>query len=367
MPMSLLNGLRAVEMGCTTKAGFCGKMLVDAGAEVIKVSLPTDDAVPPFSGWLDRGKASIVLDWRTADGAALLARLLETASLLISDLECEGEHRELAAIAKALPQLNHVSVSDLGHEGPFATRPSTDLIVSALSGMCYINGEAGCLPLREPGEQTAVVAGIAAYIGAFTALLAQSETAEGQSVQVSALEAMVNVLSPSVLQASYQNGGPARQRSADGFLFDCADGKVSIIISAQRSWDTLLDLWDIAPPPEDAHKFTEAQRRRHLPEIRALLAPALAQRSRREIFEELCSVHIPCGMLVSPWELLEDPHLQERGSFDILESAATDDRAFPGPAFRVAGEKPATRRTLPTLGGQTASVLAPLAAMGVDA
>jgi crotonobetainyl-CoA:carnitine CoA-transferase CaiB-like acyl-CoA transferase len=367
VPMSLLSGLRVIELGCTPKAGFCGKMLVDVGAEVIKVSLPTYDAVPPFSSWLDRGKASVVLDWRAADGRALLIRLLETASLLISDLECEGEDRELAKIAAALPQLVHVSVSDLGHDGPFATRPSTDLIVSALSGMCYINGEAGRLPLREPGNQSATVAGIAAYIGALAALVAQSETDEGQSVEVSALEAMVNVLSPSVLQSSYQNGAPARHPSADGFLFDCADGKVSIIVSAQRSWDTLLDLWGITPSPEDEHKFTEDERRKHLPEIRELLAPALALRTRHEIFEELCSVHIPCGMLLAPWEIVEDPHIRERGSFDTLASDSAGDRVFPGPAFRVAGERPATHRMLPVFGGQTASILAPLVGKEVTA
>lgn len=367
MPMSLLSGLRAIEVGRTPKAGFCGKMLVDGGAEVIKVSLPARDTPGPFPAWLDRGKSSVVLDWRTPEGGTLMARLLETADVLVSDWECDRQSLELSDVARRLPRLVHVSASGLGHEGPFAERPFTDLIVSALSGMCYLNGEAGHLPLREPGNQAVIVAGIAAYIGALAALVNRSQTGNGQRVEVSALEAMVNVLSPSVLQCSYQDGAPLRHPSADGFLFDCADGKVSIIISAQRSWETLLDLWHITPPPEDVHKFTEGERRKHLDDIRALLAPVLMKKTRREVFEELCTVHIPAGMLMAPAELLDDPHLRERESFDAIEADGATTREFPGPGFRVAGERPGDERPLPAFGGHTAAILAPLASQGVKA
>lgn len=365
--MSLLSGLRAIEVGRTPKAGFCAKMLVDSGAEVIKVTRPARATSGPFSAWLDRGKSSVVLDWRTSEGGALMARLLETADVLVTDWECDRHSPELSQLARQLPRLVHVSASDLGHEGPFAGRPSTDLVVSALSGMCYINGEADRLPLREPGNQAMIVAGIAAYIGALAALVNRAQTGVGQRVEVSALEALVNVLSPSVLQCSYQDGAPLRHPSADGFLFDCADGKVSIIISAQRSWETLLDLWNITPPPEDAHKFTEGERRKHLDDIRALLAPALAKKTRREVFEELCTVHIPAGMLMAPAELLADPHLRERESFDTLEADGATAREFPGPGFRVAGARPGDDRPLPAFGGHTAAILAPLAGQGARA
>lgn len=367
MSMSLLNGLRVVEVSCTPRAGFCGKMLVDAGAEVIKLSLPGDEGPGAFSNWLDRGKESVVLDWRTDEGARLLSRLLGSVDVLVSDIECEGPAGDLAAAAANATALVHVSTSDLGHSGPFAERPSSDLIVAALSGMCYINGEAGRLPLREPGNQARIVAGIAAYLGVLAAVINRGQSGKGQAVEVSALEALVNVLNPSVLQSSYQDGQPRRQPSAQGFLVDCADGRVSIITSAQRSWDTILDLWGITPSAEDAPRFTEGERRKHHAEIRAFFAPVLASRDRQDVFEEMCAVRVPAGMLMSPADLLTDRHLLEREAFDALAGAEGPARTFPGPGFRVAGERPGADRGVPTFGADTASLLASLATEEVRA
>lgn len=360
MAMELLKNLRVVEVSSTPRAGFCGKMFVDAGAEVIMLDLPGPYAAAPFSKWLDRGKSSVVLDWSSAEGRTLLGRLLETVDVLISDLECEGEARELAQMASTFPRLIHVSTTDLGHTGPFAQRPSSDLIVAALSGICYLNGEAGHLPLREPGNETAVVAGIAAYLGALAGLIHRTRTGEGQSVEVSALEAMVNVLSPSVLQCSYQSGAPHRRPSADGFLFDCADGSVSIMTYRQLSWDTIVALWGIQMDDHQARLLsTEQGRNQHMAEIRTLLAPVLSTKTRREVLDEICSLRIPCGMVLHPAELLNDPHLRERESFDLLAPPVEERPAFPGPAFRIAGERPGADRRLPLLGEQTASFLTP--------
>jgi len=365
MTISLLDGLVVVEAGTTVKAGFCGKLLVDAGAEVIKVSLPTSDETP-FPEWLDRGKASVVIDWRIPEGRQLMRRLLDRTDLLVSDFEHGDDAAALGDAASNHPRLVHTALSELGSEGPFADVPATDIIVSALSGMPFINGEAGRVPLREPGNQTAIVAALAGYIGSLAAIANRRLTGEGQAVAVSALEAMVNVLGPSVLQCSYQLGGPRRRPTGDGFLFDCADGKVSIIISAQRSWETILDLWGITVDPADSEKFTEANRRLNMPAIRALFAPVLATRTRREVFEELCLVHVPCGMLMSPSDLPDDPHLLERGSFDTLAYHPHEQprRVFPGPGFRIAGESPGAERGLSIRGGDTARILAPLGTAG---
>ncbi len=357
MPMSFLKGLRAIEVSSTPRAGFCGKMLADAGAEVIKLSLPGAENEGSFSAWLDRGKSSVVIDWHTDEGRRLLGELLGAIDVLVSDVECEGQSRELAEIAAAAPELIHASTSDLGHTGPFAGRPSTDLIVSALSGMCYTNGKAGESPLREPGKQTAVAAGIAAYLGVLAALINREKDSGGQRVEVSALETMVNILSPSILQCSYQNGAPYRRPPSPGMVFDCADGQISIMVYAQRTWDTLVALWGLEFSPEDAAIFAEEQgRNRHLAKIHAALAPILSTKTRQEIFEELCSARVICGMVMEPRELPTDPHLAARESFDSL-AGDTRGRRFPGPSFRVKGERPGADRALPTLGAQTAETL----------
>lgn len=363
MSITLLQGLTALQVGTGVKAGYCGKLLVDAGADVIKVDLPAPSLAGGFSPWLDRGKASVVLDWRTSEGQELLGRLFEKVALVVSDVDSPQDRTIIERLAAGQPQLVYASLCDLGHRGPFAGRPSSDLIVSALSGMCYINGKADRLPLREPGNQTAIVAALAGFMGALAALVERSQSGLGQTVEVSALEAMVNVLSPAVLQCSYQDGAPFRRHAADGFLFDCADGKVSIIISSQRSWETILEVWGIVPDPIEAHRFTEQSRRENMDAIRQLFAPLLLSKTRREVFEDLCLLRVPCGMLMNPGELLADEHLLARGSFDSLSRSSPGAPAgpFPGPGFRIAGQAPTAERSLPRLGEDTARLLAPLA------
>lgn len=358
--MRLLNGLKVVEVAGGIKAGYCGKLFADSGAEVVKVSLPEEETDARLRIWLDPGKASVVLDWRVAEGRALLRELAGTADVVVMDAECARS--SLASELTEFPRLVTLSLTDLGREGPFANLPSSDLTVAALSGMAAINGVANRLPLREPGNQTALVAALAGYLGALAAIANRSQTGRGQAVDASALEAMVNVLSPSVVQCSYQEGGPKRREKADGFLFDCADGKVSIITSSERSWETIVGLWDLRVDPADARLATEGARRVNMDAVRELLTPVLMTKTRQELFEELCLVRVPCGMLLQPSELPDDPHLTERGSFvSVLPRDGSAATKIPGPSFRVFGEKPPGSITLARIAEDTAPLLAPLA------
>jgi crotonobetainyl-CoA:carnitine CoA-transferase CaiB-like acyl-CoA transferase len=357
--MELLKGLVVLEIGETKKARFCGKLFAEWGADVIKAELPDGGGTSADRAWLDRGKASVVVDWRVPEGLTLLQGLTARADVLIYEFATEQPQliEFIAQARKEDPKLVVVELSDLGEAGPFASRPATDLIVSALSGMARINGSAGHLPLREPGNQTAIVAAIAGYMGALAALINRNVSDAGQSVQVSALEAMVNVLSPTLLQQSYQ-GSVARRAKDSGYLFDCADGQVSIIISSERSWETIVELWEIRVDPTDSRLSSEAARRVNMEAVRELLTPVLSTKLRREIFHDMCLVRIPCGMLLSPSELRTDPHLVSRGSMVSVERPdGAVGTVLPGPSFRVAGSQPNSDNRLRRRGEDTARLL----------
>ena len=93
----------------------------------------------------------------------------------------------------------------------------------------------------------------------------------------------------------------------------------------------------------------------------------LASRDRQDVFEEMCAVRVPAGMLMSPADLLTDRHMLEREAFDALTGGEGPALTFPGPGFRVAGERPGADRGVPAFGADTASVLASLAAEEVRA
>ena len=189
---SLLNGLVVVELAGGLRAAYCGKLLAGFGAEVVKVEPPDAGARPPDGErlWLDADKRSILLDWREAPAADLLRRLLHRADVLVED-QAPGtlDRAGLAAadLLAAHPRLVHTTITDFGSDGPWAHRPATDLIVSALAGMASLNGLAGRTPLREPGNQTALLAAMFGFVGTLTALTNRRVTGRGQRVDIAAL------------------------------------------------------------------------------------------------------------------------------------------------------------------------------------
>lgn len=341
-----LDGLLVVEIASSFRVAYCGRLFADWGATVVKVERQGVADSQWQRAWLDRGKQSVLLDWETDEGAALLATLARKADVAVRDRASEGP--DLGTLPESVVD---TWLSDFGPDGPWADRPATDLTLSALSGMATSNNLAHRVPLREPGNQVDILTALAGFIGTLAALEFRHDGDLGQRVDISALEAMVNLLSPSVLQNSYQHGGPPRLPSRRGFMFDCSDGQVSVIVLPQRTWDFLVSLWNLPVDPGDPRFLTEPDRLAHYDEVRAILAPVIRKMTRRELFDQLAVIRIACGMLLSPDELRHDPHLSARGTFlPPRPSGAT----YPAPAIRVAGIPPHADAPSPEAGEHTA-------------
>jgi crotonobetainyl-CoA:carnitine CoA-transferase CaiB-like acyl-CoA transferase len=341
-----LAGLLVVELACGIHAAYCGRLLALYGAEVIKVEPPTEGRVSDGErAWLDAGKRSVLLDWREPAAAGLLRRLLARADALVEDQEpgaLDAAGLGDVCLQGDNPGLVHTTVTAFGSDGPWAGRPATDLIVSALSGMASINGFAGAAPLREPGEQTAMLGAMFGFVGTLTALLNRSVTGRGQRVEIAALEAVASVLTPQFLQTSYQGFDFKQRKPGSELLLPCKDGWISLTPYPDRAWETLVSLYGLTVDADDPRFASEVSRRANATAVREAIAPALDARTRREIFEELSALRVVCGMVMRPDELPEDPHLGERHSFLRVEAPGTpfDGRPLPGPPFRVVGQPP---------------------------
>jgi crotonobetainyl-CoA:carnitine CoA-transferase CaiB-like acyl-CoA transferase len=347
-------GLLVVEIASTVRGAYCGKLLAELGADVIKVELP--DTEPADDGerlWLDAAKRSVVLDWRAPAATGLVRRLLARADVLVEDqppgtLAAHGLSPKRLTAENA--RLVYTTIADLGADGPWAGRPATDLIVAALCGIAAINGDHGRTPLREPGEQTRIVAALFGFLGTVTALINRGVTGRGQCVEASGLESMINVLLPSFMQASYQGAVTRRRPAGLDSLFECADGYLSLIPYAERTWDTLVALLGLEIDPDDARFATDAARRQNLPALKAVLAPAMRGRTRADLFEELCAARVVCGMVMRPDEVATDPHYRARGSIVRGVDRQGGERVLPGPGFRVVGRPLPRQAALPDRG-----------------
>ncbi len=294
-----LDGLAVVERTHHVRGRYCGRLFAELGARVTRLAQPGD----PDECWLDCGKAV------SADAA--FADLVRAADVLIED----GPALREGDLTSLYPRLVQVSVTPFGLDGPWAGKDAEDLLVAALSGIAGINGYADGIPLREPGPQTEMVGALMAFIGALAALEERGLSGRGQLVEASSLEAMVNVLAPAVLQWSYTGDGPQRRQRGADMLFECADGWLTLYISANKAWETIVSVLEVPLEAEDRRFATEAGRRQNANAMRKLIEPILRSKTRAELFELLAPMRVVCGMVLGPDEILADPHLNARSAF----------------------------------------------------
>ena len=325
-----LAGVNVVEVTDHVRGRYCGRLFAELGAHVTRIAgtggTPDTDAV-----WLDCGKQLVELDLDSVGGQSRLDDLVREADALVEDCD-PGDLRDLT---REFPAIVHISVTPFGLDGPWAGRDVPDLIISALSGMAGINGYADGVPLREPGVQAEMVGALMGFIGGLAALEERDHSGLGQLVETSCMESLLNVLSPAVVQWSYTgNGPPRRQRGAD-MLFRCADGWMSLYITADRAWETILSVLEVELAPGDMRFANELGRRKHAKEMREVLEPVLAARTRSELFQLLSPMRVVCGMVMEPPDLLEDEHLKARSAFVRVQGS---DKRIPRVAIRSRGE-----------------------------
>src|SRR5258708_7945928 len=206
--MGPLQGLRVVDLTRVVAGPFCTMMLGDMGAEILKIEEPAhgDDsrAWAPLIGnfgsfylALNRSKKSVALDLKTPDGAEALARLIETADVLIENVR-PGSLAELGfdyASASALnPRLIYCSISGYGQTGPHAQLSGYDAVIQGEAGIMDMTGFPDGAPTRVGVAITDYLAGLYAIQGILLAVIDREKSGLGQHVDIALFDAMLSVM-----------------------------------------------------------------------------------------------------------------------------------------------------------------------------
>src|SRR3954454_10460117 len=206
-----LVGLRVIDLSRVLAGPYCGQLLADHGADVIKVEPPQGDESrawgPPFVGAgtsayyaaLNRNKRNVILDLKGEHGRTDLDRLLADSDVLIENFKAGTLARfgfPDEAIAERHPRLIHCRITGYGADGPMATAPGYDAILQAYAGLMSINGEADGPPLRVGVPVVDAVTGIYAFSGILLALLERERSGRGQVVDCSLLDTGLSLLHP---------------------------------------------------------------------------------------------------------------------------------------------------------------------------
>jgi len=214
---SPLGALRVIE--CSGWNGvLAGRLLADAGADVVRVVPPSGDPLasePPFFGakgpsiqatWYNAGKRVLALDLKSATGRAEFLRLLAAADILIEDWEPDRPLVAQADLGEANPALTRVSVTHMGLDGPLAGWNVNDLVANALSGSASVTGNASTPPISGYGNQSHHTVGLYAAVCALAAHRAAEASGSFQHIDLSAHEALVSCTEQVLMEWFFPEG-----------------------------------------------------------------------------------------------------------------------------------------------------------------
>ena len=362
-----LAGLRVLELGQVLAAPFAGAVFADLGAEVLKIERLDggDDARrmgPPFRHGdalafhlFNRGKQSLALDLKSADGLAAFEQLAASADILVHNLR-PGVPQAMGLDGPALcarhPRLIYAEISAFGHVGPMAQRPGYEPLVQAFSGLSSTNGGPDDPPLRLGASVCDQGSGLWLVIGVLALLNQRQRTGRGGLVQGSLLETAL-VWNAQKADAWLNQGLlPARHASGHpGFVpyeaFEAADGPLLICCGNDRLFAKLAAELGQPQWAGDARFATNQARLRHKAALFDQLCPLLRQCGRREWMARLAAVGVPCSPILGVPEVMSEPQVHALG---LVQAVPGEDFSLTGLPLSFNGQRPAMPPGAPRLG-----------------
>lgn len=374
---SPLSHIKVVEISVAMAGPFCGMMLADYGADVIKVERVGhgDDsrAWPPhFHGGMshyfasaNRNKRSIALDLKHPGGIAAVRRLIEGADVLIDNYRVGALARaglDYDTLSAANPRLIYCSISGFGASGPRHADPANDLFMQAFSGGMSITGEIGGGPVKMGLSVADIGAGMMGTMGVLMAIEARHQTGRGQRVDTSLLEGQVSMLSYHLgrffstgLVPKPSGSGSATQVPYQAFR--ASDGWLVVAAFNQRMWRGFCEA---AGRPEWAHdpRFIDANARAgHRETLLALIAETLAERPAEHWISRLDAAGVPGTRVNRIDQMVEEEQVAAREMIVEIEVPGLGPIKVAGLPIKLSDTPGRIGRHPPHLGEHTAEVL----------
>jgi crotonobetainyl-CoA:carnitine CoA-transferase CaiB-like acyl-CoA transferase len=385
--MTALAGIRVLELARVLAGPWAGQVLADLGAAVIKVESPGGDDTrawgPPFvenpDGSADaayfhaanRGKRSIAVDFRHAEGQRIVRDLARRADVLIENFKVGGLRRfglDYDSLQAENPRLIYCSISGFGQDGPYAHRPGYDFIIQGMGGIMDLTGAPDGEPQKSGVASADIFTGLYAVIAIEAATVARERTGTGQHIDMALLDTQVGVLANQAMNYLVSGRSPRRLGNAHPNIvpyqaFPVADGHVIIAVGNEAQFRHLCGALGVPSLADDPRFATNRDRVAH----RDVLVPLIADRTRTftraDLLAALEAAGVPAGPINAVADVFADPQVAARGMrLDLAADGATV------PSVRtpiVMSDTPlAYDRASPRLGADTAAILAEL---GYDA
>jgi crotonobetainyl-CoA:carnitine CoA-transferase CaiB-like acyl-CoA transferase len=374
--LSMLEGIRVLDLTTSVAGPYATQMLADLGAEVLKIEKPGagDDTRawgPPFLGrqslWfasVNRNKASMTLDVRHPDGLKIVDRLVEDSDVIVLNM-VGSVQAKLGLDAGRLRSINekliHVSLTGFGMTGSRADSPCYDLIAEGYSGVMDLTGEPENGPQKVGTPAADLLAGQDVALAVLAAIVERQRTGVGKTIDVSMVESMVRFMSPRIVPYLGSGEPVTRSGGRDSVIaiyqvFDTADEPITLGLGNDAIWRRFWRAVERPAYGERAEFATNAARRERRAEIVAEVSGILRTRPRAEWLSLFRSHRIPAGPINRVDQVVADDVLREKQMFYTVEGA---DGLVPqvGLGIRFDGVSNVHRVPPPELGCDTNNVL----------
>ncbi len=379
-----LAGLKVLELARVLAGPWAGQVFADLGAEVIKVESPAGDDTrrwgPPsidngdgtsdaaYFHACNRGKRSIVIDFRREEGREIVRRLAARADVVIENFKVGALEKfglDYASLKSVNPAIVYCSITGFGQDGPYATRPGYDFVIQAMGGLMDLTGAPDGEPQKVGVAYVDIFTGLYAVIAIQAALAHRALTGQGQMIDMALLDTQVGVLANQAMNYLASGVEPHRLGNAHPNIvpyqvFAVADGHIVVAVGNDvqfRQLVTVLGAPGLADNPlAITNEARVANRAVLVPELARLIAPF----ARADLLERLEKANVPAGPINTVGEVFADPQVVHRvmridlphGSGSGLPSVRTP--------IVMSGTPLTSDRAAPLLGEHTAEILAEL-------
>jgi crotonobetainyl-CoA:carnitine CoA-transferase CaiB-like acyl-CoA transferase len=377
-----LKGLRVLELA-DEKGVYCGKLLADMGADVIKVEPPGGDstrALPPF--WRDQpdpagglfflymntNKRGITLDVTTTEGQTLFRRLSATADVLIETFPpgyLDGLGLGYERLSRYNPGLVVTSITGFGQTGPYRDFQCSDLVAGALGGALFAIGESSDPPVGLAGSQAYVMASTCAAASTMMALHWRLASGVGQHVDISVEETTLAVTHIAGVSKWLDDGilprrmGTALFASVPSGAYRCKDGLVYLMVNRPLHWKTLAEwvaeVTDSTAILDPLFEGPSSNRQPDRDLLDVYISDLTARFTVEEFYREGQRRHLAVTPVNTARAVARDPHLATREYFVEVEHRNGPLR-YPGAAYRFSKTPWCIARPAPAVGEHSAEV-----------
>lgn len=386
--MGALSGIRVLDLSRVLAGPWCGQILADLGAEVIKIERPGsgDDTRGWGPPWMpdgegvssgeaayyqsaNRGKYSVAVDLACAEGQQLVRALVADCDVLIENYKAGSLKKyglDYATLAELNPRLVYCSITGFGQTGPRAAEPGYDFIIQGLGGLMSITGERDDLPGGGPQKTGVAVAdlmtGLYSTIAIQAALINREKTGRGQHCDMALLDVQVATLANQSVNYLASGKVPGRYGNAHANIvpyqvFRAADRDFIIACGNDAQFVALCNAIGLPELPADPRFIRNADRVRHRDQLVEILASHFLAGMADEWVAKIHAVKVPVGAINNIAQALDEPQIQARDMLVNIPHPLNPAFTMVGSPIKLSETPVEYQRPAPMLGQDTDAVL----------